>query len=180
MDGAGANHGRTGYHAFVLTGENTYSGVTEIQSGTLVVNGLLSHSTVVINNGATLKGVKLPPPVLMSPPVPEITPPKLVDDPFPPVVSVADPRITLPPLAPPPASDPIELERPFRSRAAPLVFAKLSAPCRPTCHCSLATERTQQRYGVLGLTWDSAHHGAVGWAILVSIANDSTMDFIAW
>ncbi len=71
--------------------------------------------------------VKTPLPVLVRPPVPLMTPEKLVEVLSPPVVSVPLPRVTLPA----PASEPIVPLRLFRSKIAPLATLTAEADDTP-------------------------------------------------
>ena len=59
-----------------------------------------------------------------------------------PVVSVAAPRVTLPPAAPPPAREPICVLNPVMSRTAPAVFARITAELLPNAPLTFATEAT--------------------------------------
>ena len=49
----------------------------------------------------------------------------------PPTVRLADPNVTLPPADPPPASEPIELLKSFRSSVTPNVLARFIAEFDP-------------------------------------------------
>ena len=64
-------------------------------------------------------------------PVPLMLPAKLVLLFAPPRVSVAEPSVTLPPVLPPPASEPMLLLKLARSSVAPLTFARLTAEFEP-------------------------------------------------
>src|SRR4051812_33062470 len=64
---------------------------------------------------------------LGAPPVPLMTPLKVVEVLFPPVVSVPAPSETPPPVVPPPAREPIVSALPFSARETPAVFAKVTA-----------------------------------------------------
>jgi autotransporter-associated beta strand protein len=48
---------KTGTGTLVLTGNNTYSGPTTLNAGTLTVNGSIANSAVTVNSGATLAGI---------------------------------------------------------------------------------------------------------------------------
>ncbi len=48
---------KIGNGAFVLSGNNTYSGPTTLNAGTLTVNGSIANSAVTVNSGATLAGI---------------------------------------------------------------------------------------------------------------------------
>ena len=86
--------------------------------------------------------VSVPLPVSVRLPLPEIVPPKLVrllmfarfvSQLMPPTVSVPPPlSTTLPPLAPPPESEPMTTLKPFTSSAAPATFARLTAEFGPS------------------------------------------------
>ena len=78
--------------------------------------------------------VIVPVPVLVSPPVPDITPEKVVLVSLPPVVSVAEPSVTLPA----PASEPIALLKLLRASVAPALTetALLSPNALPEPACS--------------------------------------------
>jgi hypothetical protein len=69
--------------------------------------------------------VNVPVPILLSPPVPEMTPAKLVEVPSAPVVSTPEPSDT----PPAPASEPIVSLKPARSRpaSAPIVKGDIGA-----------------------------------------------------
>jgi len=56
-----------------------------------------------------------------------MTPLKVVEVLFPPVVSVPTPRETFPPVVPPPAREPIVSALPFNARETPAVLAKVTA-----------------------------------------------------
>jgi outer membrane autotransporter protein len=47
---------QNGLGTLTLTGASTYTGTTTVNSGTLAVNGSISHSAVTVNTGATLTG----------------------------------------------------------------------------------------------------------------------------
>ncbi|MFN4259817.1 MAG: beta strand repeat-containing protein [Gemmataceae bacterium] len=55
--GANGNLRKTGSGEFTLNGDNTYSGITEIDNGTLLINGTTSSSTFQISNGTLGGGV---------------------------------------------------------------------------------------------------------------------------
>ena len=85
--------------------------------------------------------VNVPVPVLVSPPLPEMTPAKLVEVSAAPVVSVCPAAIcTLPPLAPPPASEPM-VSLSVTSRVTPAVLSSTTAPvlliAAPFCSSSV-------------------------------------------
>lgn len=67
----------------------------------------------------------------MTAPVPLIIPEYAVDVLFPPVVRVAAPRMTLPPVVPPPAREPIVLLKPVISKIADASFAMVIAEPLP-------------------------------------------------
>ena len=69
--------------------------------------------------------VIVPVPTLVSPPVPDITPEKVVLASLPPVVSVAEPSVTLPA----PAREPIALLKLLRASVAPALTE--TAPLSP-------------------------------------------------
>ena len=75
--------------------------------------------------------VRVPRPDLVNPPAPLIWPPKLVLVLSSPAVRVAEPRVTLPPLAPPPAREPTATLLLFKSKTTPLVLAKVTAEPLP-------------------------------------------------
>ncbi len=75
--------------------------------------------------------VCVPLPVLDKPPVPLITPPKLVLLLSAPVVRVPEPSARLPPVLPPPAKEPMLTLLLFRSSVTPAVLAKLTAELLP-------------------------------------------------
>jgi autotransporter-associated beta strand protein len=59
--GSGANAGswgiiKTGIGTLMLSGANTYTGVTTVAAGTLIVNGSIANSAVTVGAGATLAG----------------------------------------------------------------------------------------------------------------------------
>src|SRR5579862_8446464 len=70
--------------------------------------------------------VNVPVPTFVRPPVPVMLPLKVVDE-LVPVVSVPEPKVTLPPVVPPPARDPIALLLLLRLRVTPAVLAKLTS-----------------------------------------------------
>ncbi|MGZ8396554.1 MAG: autotransporter-associated beta strand repeat-containing protein [Rhodoplanes sp.] len=47
---------QNGTGATILTTTNTYSGTTTINAGTLIVDGSIANSAVIVNNGALLTG----------------------------------------------------------------------------------------------------------------------------
>jgi autotransporter-associated beta strand protein len=48
---------KVGGGAFTLTGASTYTGPTNVNAGTLFVNGSIANSAVTVNSGATLAGI---------------------------------------------------------------------------------------------------------------------------
>jgi fibronectin-binding autotransporter adhesin len=57
LSGAGVFE-KTGVGALALTGNSsTFTGTTNVIAGQMAINGLLSHSTVTVNNGATVGGI---------------------------------------------------------------------------------------------------------------------------
>jgi autotransporter-associated beta strand protein len=47
---------KSGSGSLTLTGTNTYTGITQVAGGTLLVDGSITRSTVIVNSGATLGG----------------------------------------------------------------------------------------------------------------------------
>lgn len=85
--------------------------------------------------------VSVPEPVFVSPPVPEIRPEKVVEVLAPPTVRMAAPSITLPPVAPPPEREPMELLKPLMSRAAPAVLERVTAELFPKAEVDMPALR---------------------------------------
>jgi fibronectin-binding autotransporter adhesin len=51
---------KLGTNALTLTGASSYSGVTNVNAGTLIVNGSIANSNVIVASGATLGGASSP------------------------------------------------------------------------------------------------------------------------
>ena len=64
---------------------------------------------------------------MLKPPVPLMTPAKFWLVPSAPVVSVAAPRVTLPPVVPPPATEPMALLNPVMFRIAPVALPRITS-----------------------------------------------------
>ena len=61
---------------------------------------------------------------------------------FPPTVSVPLPRMTLPPVVPPPVREPIWVLKPARFKLAVAMLAMVTAELLPKAPLTLATETT--------------------------------------
>ena len=85
----------------------------------------------------------MPVPILLKPPVPEILPAYAAGVVLsPPTVSVAAPRITLPPLVPPPVSKPIYVSKPVMSSIALAALAIVTAEFLPNAPLIPGTDAT--------------------------------------